>query len=664
MTPDFFKDMRMRELVMDSTPSLISYVDRDYFCRYANRAFRDWFGLKEDEVVGKHMEDVLGTDLFRRTRELMGRALNGGPVECELEIPFSANGTQALGTKFIPHVAENEQVKGFVFCADSSASRRKPERALIESESGFCDLANSIPQLAWMTDEEGSIVWYNQRWYDYTGASFEDMKGWGWTSVHHPDHVDRVVDLIKRHFQSGESWEDTFPLRGKNGEYRWFLSRANPVRDESGRIVRWFGSNTDITEQREAAERLKATEAELRDAMEKAQSANAAKSEFLANISHEIRTPMNSILGFSELLQDPGLDPRERLDFVQRIRRSGHRLLRLIDDILDLSKFDAGKMPIDKERFAAIELIFEVMQSFSPLAEKKEIALNVRFITPIPEIIESDPLRLRQILDNLIGNALKFTESGGRVDVHLAFEPTRSPPESGMLQIEIEDTGIGISMEDQRKLFQSFCQADGSIVRKFGGSGLGLVLSQRLARALGGEVVLKSSALGHGSRFQVSIATGPIGRTEFVTEFRPSPLPDQNEAPRQPQNLPRLYNARVLLAEDSPDNEMLIRIYMDGEGARLDVAHNGQEAIEMAKTGSYDVVLMDIQMPVLDGLEATRRLRAQGFQQPIVALTAHALGEEIEKSLRAGCDAHLTKPVNRQELIESILEQIRPLVLH
>lgn len=397
---------------------------------------------------------------------------------------------------------------------------------------------------------------------------------------------------------------------------------------------------------REIGERLR-VEGDLLNAKNAAEKANQAKSEFLANMSHEIRTPMNAVIGFSDLLVEESVTDAERRDFLQRIRSSGSHLLRLIDDILDISKVDAGHIHLDFQQLSVADLALGVFDALRTQAERKGLELELRLTTAIPATISSDAARLRQIMLNLVGNAIKFTHAGF-VRVNLAFS---SGPAAPSITIDFEDSGIGIPPGSQKNLFQLFGQADTSVTRKYGGSGLGLLLSQKLARALGGDLYLKQSAPETGSTFRLTIPTGNIEGVAFQSQIAG---PSTNAATGHAKQDPQLAGFRVLLAEDQPDNVMLMRLLLKSEGVILDVAQDGREAVEMASRKDYDLILMDLQMPNLGGLEATRVLREKRYDKPIVAVTAHALKSEILRSIEAGCNDHITKPVNRARLIETL----------
>lgn len=386
---------------------------------------------------------------------------------------------------------------------------------------------------------------------------------------------------------------------------------------------------------------------QLQQSRNEAERANAAKSQFLANMSHELRTPLNAIIGFSELMDEPELTQEERGEFTATVRRNGRLLTQLIDDILDLSKVEAGKLITERTRCHLPTLLNEVKKVLDRQACDKGILLNFNVDAGVAEYITTDPMRLKQILLNIIGNAIKFTLHGG-VDVSIV-ETRNSGLGGSKLAFIVKDTGHGIGPEQQIHLFSPFTQADSSITRKFGGTGLGLVLSRRLAEMLGGTVELTHSKPGEGSTFTVFIDPG------FTEAYS---VPGVRVAFGEPyimgQKETSLNGLTILVAEDSPDNRLLIDRVLKSEGAHVDLAVDGIDAMEHVQVRDYDVVLMDLQMPHLDGLEATARLRAQGFRKPIIALTAHAMKEEREKAMRAGFTDHMSKPINFRELIQKV----------
>ncbi len=385
--------------------------------------------------------------------------------------------------------------------------------------------------------------------------------------------------------------------------------------------------------------------------------ANRMKSEFLANMSHEIRTPMTAIQGFADLLLNPTLDANERVSHTEVIRRSSAQLLTILNDILDLSKIEAGKMSVEKVDCSPASVACEVASLMRARAAEKHLAFDLVFETEIPATIKSDPTRLRQTLVNLVGNAIKFTTTG-RVCVRVAYEPDASP--SPQLVYRVEDTGIGLSAEQIARLFKPFSQGDASTTRKYGGTGLGLAICSSLAQLLGGSVDVESVP-GRGSTFTLRVGTGPLGDLPMISSPREAIADSAHSAPASQAKVK--LAGRVLLAEDGPDNQVLIATVLRRAGAEVTIAPNGRIAVEEAmaalESGApFDVILMDMQMPEMDGYAATAKLRVANYAGPIVALTAHAMAADRARCLAGGCDEYLTKPIDRPVLLSTVRDFI------
>jgi len=431
------------------------------------------------------------------------------------------------------------------------------------------------------------------------------------------------------------------PFERVDGTVEWLQWEAHPWYDTTGEVGGLIFFTQVITNRKYEQE-------ELIHARLQAEQASLAKSNFLANMSHEIRTPLTAILGYTDILLDGSLSVSTRDTHLQTIKRSGDHLLTIINDILDLSKIEAGRMTIEKIRLSPVEIVQEVLANFKERAAQKNLQLTARCVGPIPQTILTDPVRVRQILINLIGNAIKFTTEGS---VQLSI---RSVPSLGneliRLAFDVTDTGPGIAPEQQVHLFQPFVQADNSTTRRFGGTGLGLTISRRMAQLLDGDVTLRSK-LGEGSTFTATIATGSLRDIPFVntldlTTLVPAPISDSQLR----------LDGHILLAEDSPENHRLIKMLLTKAGATVDVVENGQLAIDTfmkASPGTYQLIIMDVQMPVLDGISATSKLRCLGVTHPILALTANAMAEDRTRCLNAGFTDFLTKPLDRQKLIQT-----------
>ncbi len=391
----------------------------------------------------------------------------------------------------------------------------------------------------------------------------------------------------------------------------------------------------------------KHTEQELIQAQQAAEAANRSKSEFLANMSHEIRTPMTAILGFADILANSAVD-QETVEAANIIKRNGEHLLEIINGILDLSRIESGKDRIEKHACSCSQIVVDVVSTMKVTADAKGLFLTSETVGNVPDCIHTDSIRLRQILVNLIGNAVKFTEIGGvRVITQVDSDATNEPK----LRFDVVDTGIGMSEKDIEKLFQPFSQADSSTRRRFGGTGLGLAISQRLAKMLGGDIAV-TSMVGKGSIFTLTIAM----QSPNIAHVQVQPSETANKPPQRSIRDIKL-NGCILLAEDGPDNQRLLCHILRKAGAEVTVADNGKVALELALAAQqsgrpFAVILMDMQMPVMDGYEATSHLHSAGYTGPIVALTAHAMLEDRQKCLDVGCNDYTTKPIDRTDLLE------------
>ncbi len=438
----------------------------------------------------------------------------------------------------------------------------------------------------------------------------------------------RIADAINHSIKTGEPMIIDFKIRRADGSIRWSHARGSVTYDPAGNPVRMSGIQTDITEQKEDERRL-------REAKEEAERANSAKSAFLANMSHEIRSPLGSIMGFAELLKSQDLSKEDVHRHLSVIDRNAKHLLTVIDDILDLSKVEAGRMSLEKIDFSLTDLLDDFNSIMSFRARDKGIEFLIRKATPLPERVISDPTRIRQILNNVVGNAIKFTRKG-LVQLAVGLQ-------GDTLTFTVSDTGIGIDPEAAKKLFQPFAQADVSTTRKFGGTGLGLVLTKRLSEALGGSFTLERTAPGVGSVFKASVEV-EIPKDQHVVPHAIVVQPTKRD----------LSGVRVLLVDDSADNQALFSLVLKSSGASVDVARDGFEGVNLARLNDYDVVLMDVQMPKMDGHQATKILREGGYKTPIVALTAHAMNEERERATMSGFTDYLSKPVSRDQLLATI----------
>ena len=419
-----------------------------------------------------------------------------------------------------------------------------------------------------------------------------------------------------------------------NGEQIWHSLILSPVIKKGKGVVGVAGIARNIENERKI-------KSELIEAKEKAEAANVAKSSFLAMMSHEIKTPVNVIIGYSDLLAND-LEENLRQQVLRNISRNSHHLLQLLNDILDLNTIESGKIETRPLPIFLRTEIDGVVEQLSTLASKKSLSLTVDYTCSLPEMIEIDPLRLRQILVNLITNAIKFTHNGEiKVKVKKEFAELAEKP---MLIIEVQDTGIGIDPNNWSKLFQPFSQIKDHIVQDSGGTGLGLFLSKKIARLIGGDVELKHSNIDQGSCFQFSWGLVSSCKAKFISEQTPILAS------------PRLINIKVLLVEDNPDIQLLFSTYLESEGCQVSTANNGIEALEKATKETLHIILMDIQIPMIDGYSVAKKIISLGIKTPIIALTAHHLKGERDRCIAAGCIDIFSKPISKNQLVEAVLK--------
>ncbi len=450
----------------------------------------------------------------------------------------------------------------------------------------------------------------------------------------HPDDVESLKVAWQKATTENQSYDHEFRVIRRDGEIRWIVGTGEFHFNDDGTVKRLYGLNWDNTPEHLAADAL-------RDSEQRAMAASESKSEFLANMSHEIRTPMSAILGYADILARHLKDPDD-LNCVSIIRSNGKFLLEIINDILDISKIEAGKIELSKKVFRLDTLVADVGLLMQVRAVEKLIDFTVEIDGRIPQDIKSDSKRLKQILVNLIGNAIKFTESGS---VRLVVRSLKK--DASHVQFDVIDTGIGMTAEQQTRLFQPFSQGDASVARRFGGTGLGLAISERLAEMLGGEISVESEP-GKGSTFSLTIAAGKVENVAMVGMENwevapPKILPGKTDKVR--------LDGKFLVVDDRREIRFIAQHFIEDAGGKVVTGENGQEAIDAvaeanAKGQPFDIVVMDMQMPVLDGYEATRRLRKSGFQQPIIALTAHAMEGDRDECLKAGCTDYIPKPLD------------------
>ena len=644
------REARTKRLLSGVRDAAILVLCEEGFIQFCNDAVVSVLGYSQEELKGSHI-----SVLSPRTELLSGQTINSLAQADKLN--YHEETTRRIrksGEGFWANVlvtslpSETPYSKNFcVVIRDVSAYKRE-EKELHEWKKRFEQLAENVKEAFWIYDvRAASLVYISPVFQPLLGL--EPAVGQAFFS----EVLRRVhpTDLsLARSFLSdltlGHDSIVEFRVQNKTGETQWLSLKSFAVRDSSGRVYRVVGVAEDVTEN-------KIAQLALREAKEAADAANQAKSEFLANMSHEIRTPLGAIMGFAELVGNFQNSEEERQSALQAILRNGKQLAKIIDEILDLSKVEAGKLEVEEEDLELLSFIEDVTTLLSLQAREKAVALRLENHGLLPKSIRADGTKLRQILINIIGNAVKFTDRGEvKIEVSTELHPRKS-----ILKVKVIDTGLGLTEEQKERLFQPFVQADSSTRRRFGGTGLGLVLSRRLANLLGGNLQLLWSAQNQGSCFEISL---PIGPAKFLNlhENNLAELKKLNRTHVPSENI-RIDGKRVLVVDDAPDNRLIVQRFLTHAGAVVDHAEDGRSGARLALENCYDVVVMDIQMPDFDGYETIRYLRSKGFRKPAIALSAHAMREDRERSLAAGFDEHLSKPINRHELLLRIDEVLR-----
>ncbi|MFM9883778.1 MAG: ATP-binding protein [Burkholderiales bacterium] len=528
---------------------------------------------------------------------------------------------------------------------------RAAEIQLAESRDRLSDLYDFAPVGYLTLDGDSTVVAANLAAATMLGVERECAMAEKFTRFIAPESQDAFY-LLHRMAESGTGKQTgELLLRDVGDTSITVLMNMVCVTDSVTGVLSWHVAISDISDRKRKEKALHGAEL----AKSAAEGANQAKSQFLSNLSHEIRTPLNGILGMTELLLDTGLNA-EQQGFAHIARRSGEALLGILNDVLDLSKIEAGKLEIEAVPFDVWQVARDVTAMYVERARGKRIDLLCQIDNNLPIHAIGDPVRLTQVLTNLISNAIKFTDSGEvSLRVQLAGTPHTEPATEWMIRFAVRDTGIGVNEAARARLFQPFSQGDSSITRKFGGTGLGLAIAKQLVEAMGGTIELDSTA-GKGSLFQFTVRLGKC-QPMSVQPAAPAIAEHQRNSGDRP-------GARVLLAEDNPINQLMASRLLHQLGYQVEVAHDGQEAVTRASAGDIDLILMDWQMPVMDGLEATARIRKQealdrpGTRVPVIVVTANALRGDRERCIAAGIDDYLSKPFSRLQLQEMLARHL------
>jgi two-component system CheB/CheR fusion protein len=600
------------------------------------------FGYKSREIIGQRTSTLIPVDRRDEESAVLQRIGRGDRVD-QYDTVWIARGEHQLDVAITvsPIKDSDGTIVGASGIIRDMTDLRRAEDDMRDTTAQLRSVIDNAVDGIINIDENGTVESLNPAALRIFGYSREELIGRNvnmlMPSPYHAEHDTYLANYRKTGNRQIIGIGREVMGKRKDGSTFAVDLGVSEVKLATRRI--FTGIVRDITQRKEVEHALVA-------AKEEAEAANKAKSEFLANMSHEIRTPLTAIVGFSDLMLIRKLGPSERENCLQVIRRNCQHLLGLINDILDLSKIEAGQMTTERIACDLPQLLADVGSMLRPRAQDKGLNFEVSFEGPIPRTIQTDPLRLKQILVNLLSNAIKFTSSG-RVGIRTTCN-VNGP--SLALQFEIQDTGIGMTEAQLTRLFTPFTQGDESMSRRFGGTGLGLTISRRLAILLGGTVCGQSK-VHEGSIFTATVDAGPTFGVEILEGLTEAALP---QAFSEVQSIDVQVRGRILLAEDGPDNQRLISAHLSDAGAEVIVAENGRIALEAASSQSFDLILMDMQMPEMDGYQATAELRRRGVTIPIVALTAHAMAEDRAKCLSVGCSEYLTKPIDQAQLLDVV----------
>lgn len=638
LAESMIQDYKRLALVAEKTSNAVVILGPDRSISWINKGFSEILGFNLDEIKGVSFNFFLANNKFTESsvKDFHDALLKGSSVNIRLAYCSKNYSQYWLDTDLQPLYDDLNILTGFfVILSDVTEqvkTNEKLEKALTETRT-LTEAINKF-MIVSVADSNGKIIEVNDTFCTVSGFSREELIGKDHAIVNSGKHNKEFWVNTWKVIGSGKPWRNEVCNKRKDGSIYWVDSMIIPFVNRKGRIEKFISARFDITPR-------KKTEAELIKAKQDAQQASKTKSEFLANMSHEIRTPMNGIIGMTDLLLDTTLDDSQK-ELAVTVKDSAHSLLTVINDILDFSKIEAGKLEIVKERFDIRQLLGRLEALFNYKVEEKEISFISEIDRQVPRFLIGDPGRINQVLVNLIGNSLKFTDQSGAVIVKVALSEITDVV--CRLTFSVIDTGIGMSDSAISNIFQAFSQADNSITRRFGGTGLGLSISLQLVRLMGGIIEVASKE-GVGSVFRFALSFEISQNEAQITE-------ELNVTEEEIETRP----LKILLAEDNVVNQKVVIKILEKSGHEISVASSGKEAVEVFEKSTFDIILMDIQMPEMNGLEAASLIKksAKGNKIPIIALTAHAMSGDREKYIASGMDGYVTKPIDRKKLFSAI----------
>lgn len=613
----------------------MALVGLDGRWRRINQQLCHLLGYPHEELTGLTFQEItwpgdLGADLAQLERLLAGEI----PTYSLEKRYIRKDGSLVWANLTVSLARTAEGRPDYFIAVVEEISRRK------EAEEWVRTLADSIPHLCWMADAEGFITWYNRRWVDYTGRDYEQLRGRRWEPVLDPAVQPEVLERWLGCIATGNPFEMEFEIRGRDGDFHPFLTRAEPVRDERGRAVRWFGTGTDISAQKRAEAAL--------------QEADRHKNEFLAMLAHELRNPLAPLSSGVQILRlSP--DPEVQRQALSLMQRQLDQVVRLVDDLLDVSRISLGKFELRRQPVELREVLNRAVEMSRPLIARMGHELTVTLPEdPLP--LDADPARLAQVFANLLNNAAKYTPAGGEIWLSAAVDaqgvegggwrvegPENPAPALPTVVVRVRDTGVGIAAEQLAGIFGLYSQVEGTLDRAQGGIGIGLALVQRLVELHGGTIEARSEGSGKGSEFLVRLP---------LAAGAPAPAAKESEPLAEGSPL------RILIVDDNEDIVRSLGLLLEVMGHQVSTAGDGERGVELAEALRPDLVLLDLSLPRLDGYQACRQIRAQpwGKEMSLVAMTGWGQEEDRRRTQAAGFDQHMVKPVDATLLLKLLAE--------
>jgi len=643
---------RLAEAFAQSPAFLAVLRGREHVFEFVNRRYDQLVGRRE--LLGRRVREALPEVAGQGYFEILDRVYASGEpfVGSAMRLMLQREPDGPLHEAYLDFVyqpmrgADGKVVGVLVHGVDVTQARAAAD-ALRESEARFRQLADAMPQIVFAAQPDGTVDYFNRRWTEYTGLP-QDATGFdAWRAVHTEEGLRRVKAAWPEAVRSGRPYEMEYPLRRHDGEYRWHLARALPIRDARGRIVRWFGTNTDIHDRKQTEDALaQALKAEQHARLE-AEQASRMKDEFLATLGHELRSPLHSILGWSRIMRHGSASAQDVAHGAEVIERNARAQATIVDDLLDMSGIVSGKVRLELERVDLPLVVRSAVDAARPGAQAKHLGIGCT-LDPLAGIeLRGDANRLQQVLANLLSNAIKFTPAGGRIEVRLERAGSQ-------VEISVSDTGEGIEAQFLPFVFDRFRQADPSTTRRHGGLGLGLSIVKQLVELHGGSVRARSGGPGQGTSFVVALPASPARHGGRRADAGQEAAPAAGAA---------IAGVRVLVVDDDGDARSVVKRVLENCSASAATAGSADEALELLRHERFDVLVSDIGMPDEDGYGLIRRVRALRSDLgalPAIALTAYSRPDDRERALRAGFQQHLPKPVEPAELVAMVARVARP----